>query len=108
MAALVRERSKITVKGQTTVPKAVRQALGVSYGGEIDYIVDEDGRVSLLRAEEETDPVIDGFLAFLAQDMARNPSRIVAFPVDLAERAASLTAGMNVDPDEEIDGDVTL
>ncbi len=51
MAILVRERSKITAKGQTTVPKAVRRALGVGYGGEIDYVVDESGRVSLVRAE---------------------------------------------------------
>ena len=108
MATLVRERSKITSKGQTTVPKAVRQALGVSYGGEIAYVVDEDGRVTLLGAEEETDPVIDGFLTFLARDMARNPSHVTAFPAGLAERMAALTAGMRVDLNEEIDEAVTL
>ncbi|KQP88127.1 type II toxin-antitoxin system PrlF family antitoxin [Methylobacterium sp. Leaf117] len=108
MAILVRERSKITTKGQTTVPKAVRRALGVSYGGEIAYVVDEFGRVSLLKAEEETDPVIEGFLAFLAQDMVRNPANIAAFPADLAERMTALTDGMNVDLNEDIDGAVTL
>lgn len=108
MATLVYERSKITAKGQTTVPKAVRQALGVSYGGEIAYVVDEGGRVSLVAAQEETDPVIDGFLAFLTRDMVRNPAHLTAFPADLAERMTALTAGMSVDPDEEIDGDVAL
>ena len=109
MATLVRERSKITSKGQTTIPKAVRQALGVSYGGDIAYVIDEGGRVSLFGAEgEETDPVIDGFLTFLARDMARNPSQISAFPAGLAERMAALTAGMTVDLDEDLDGDVTL
>lgn len=108
MAVLVRERSKITSKGQTTIPKAVRQALGVSYGGDIAYVIDEGGRVSLFAAEEETDPVIDGFLSFLAQDMARNPSQISALPAGLAERMAALTAGMTVDLDEDIDGDVSL
>ncbi|GJE60083.1 type II toxin-antitoxin system PrlF family antitoxin [Methylobacterium trifolii] len=107
-ATLVRERSRITAKGQTTVPKAVRQALGVSYGGEITYVVDEGGRVSLLGTDDEADPVIDGFLTFLAQDMTRNPSRITAFPAGLAERMAALTTGMTVDLDEEIDGGVTL
>ncbi|TXM57561.1 type II toxin-antitoxin system PrlF family antitoxin [Methylobacterium sp. WL120] len=107
-ATLVRERSKITAKGQTTVPKSVRQALGVSYGGEIAYVLEEGGRVSLLRPEEDMDPVIDGFLTFLAQDMARNPSHLSAFPADLAERMAALTAGMHVDLNEEIDGAVTL
>lgn len=108
MGALVRERSKITSKGQTTIPKAVRQALGVSYGGDIAYVIDEGGRVSLFAAEEETDPVIDGFLTFLARDMARDPSQISAFPAGLAERMTTLTAGMNVDFNEDIDGDVTL
>ncbi|MDP3258366.1 MAG: type II toxin-antitoxin system PrlF family antitoxin [Bosea sp. (in: a-proteobacteria)] len=108
MATLVYERSKITAKGQTTVPKAVRQALGVSYGGEIAYVVDEGGRVSLVAAQEETDPVTDGFLTFLAQDMAKNPAHLTAFPTALADRMTTLTAGMSVDPDEEIDGDVTL
>lgn len=108
MAILVRERSKITAKGQTTVPKAVRRALGVSYGGEIAYVVDEGGRVSLLGPEEEGDPVIDAFLSFLARDMARHPAAITAFPAALAERMAALTAGMDVDPGEAIDGPVTL
>lgn len=108
MATLVRERSKITAKGQTTVPKAVRQALGVSYGGEIAYVVDEGGRVSLLGAEDEGDPVIDAFLSFLARDMADTPANIAAFPAALAERMAALTAGMKVDLNEEIDGPVTL
>ncbi|NGM33660.1 hypothetical protein G4G93_06865 [Methylobacterium sp. DB0501] len=108
MTALVRERSKIAAKGQTTVPKAIRQALGVSYGGEIDFVVDEGGRVSLLAAETEADPVIDGFLMFLAQDNARNPQHITAFPTDLAARMTALTVGTTVDLDEEIDEAVTL
>ena len=108
MATLVRERSKITAKGQTTVPKAVRHALGGSYGGEIADVVDEGGRVSLFGPEDESDPVIDAFLSFLARDMAHHPAAIMAFPVALAERMAALTAGMNVDSKEEIDGPVTL
>ncbi|WP_279359056.1 type II toxin-antitoxin system PrlF family antitoxin [Methylobacterium indicum] len=108
MSTLVRERSKITSKGQTTIPKVVRQALGVGYGGEIDFVVDEGGRVSLVAAQDETDPVIESFLTFLAQDMARDPARITAFPADLAERMAVLTAGMSVDLDDEVDGAVTL
>jgi antitoxin PrlF len=108
MATLVRERSKITAKGQTTVPKAVRQALGVGYGGEIAYAVDERG-VTLSRVEpEESDPVIDGFLAFLARDMSRNPGNVAAFPAALAERMAVLTAGIPFDPREEIEGPVAL
>jgi antitoxin PrlF len=73
VATIVQERSRITAKGQTTVPKAVRQALGVSYGGEIAFVVDEHG-VSVRRVEtEEADPVIGAFLGFLEQDMLRDP-----------------------------------
>jgi antitoxin PrlF len=39
MAALLKEKSTITAKGQTTAPKAVRQALGVDYGGRITFVV---------------------------------------------------------------------
>ncbi len=108
MATRLIERSRITAKGQTTVPKAVRQALGVSYGGEIAYVVDESG-VSLRRVDPaDTDPVIDSFLSFLATDMARNPQGITAFPAALAERIATLTAGTKVDLDEDIGGPVAL
>ena len=34
---VVEEVCTITAKGQTTVPKAVRQALGVGYGGRIAF-----------------------------------------------------------------------
>ncbi|MCJ2010334.1 type II toxin-antitoxin system PrlF family antitoxin [Methylobacterium sp. J-092] len=108
MGPLVRERSKITAKGQTTVPKAMRQALGVSYGGEIAYVVDEGG-VRLTRVEvEEADPVIEGFLAFLAQDMARRPQAITPFPADLMERMSALAEGIDADPGADIDGPVAL
>ena len=62
--------STITEKGQTTIPKVVRDALGVSYGGKIVFRVDENG-VSLRPADEDDrDPVLQSFLSFLAEDMA--------------------------------------
>ena len=108
MATIVQERSRITAKGQTTVPKAVRQALGVSYGGEIAFVVDEQG-VSVRRVEtNEADPVIEAFLGFLEQDMLRHSQNVVAFPVGLAERMTTLAEHIAINPDEEIDGPVAL
>ena len=108
MATLIQERSKITAKGQTTVPKAVRKALGVSSGDEIAFIVDDRG-VSVRRVEvDETDPVIEGFLRFLARDMERDPRNITPFPPSLAERLATLAQGIDVEPNAEIDGPVAL
>lgn len=108
MATIVQERSRITAKGQTTVPKAVRQALGVSYGGEIAFVVDEQG-VSVRRVEtDETDPVIRTFLGFLEQDMLRNPQNVAAFPASLADRMAALALQVTIDLDEGIEGPVAL
>lgn len=111
MAALLKEESTITAKGQTTVPKSVRQALGVDYGGRIAFVVDDQRRVYVHKAdlEAEEDPVIERFLAFLAQDMAEHPDRsVVAFPKTLLNRAAALTQGMAVDLDAQIEGDVSI
>lgn len=110
MAALLKEESTITAKGQTTVPKAVRQALGVDYGGRIAFFVDDARRVYIEKATEEvSDPVVDRFLAFLADDMISNPgTSIVPLPVTLRNRMAALVGTMDIDLDAEIDGDVAI
>ncbi|PZQ46532.1 MAG: AbrB family transcriptional regulator [Rhodovulum sulfidophilum] len=110
MGALLKEESTITAKGQTTVPKSVRQALGVDYGGRIAFFVDDQRRVYVEKATEEaSDPVVDRFLEFLAQDMSKHPdTSIAALPASLRDRAAALVGGMDVDLDAEIDGDVAL
>lgn len=108
MAALLKEISTITAKGQTTVPKSVRQALGVEYGDQIAFFVDEHG-VSMRRVDaEDVDPVVESFLSFLAHDMNEHPEAIKAFPPALADRIASLTKGMKVDLDVPIEGEVDL
>lgn len=110
MVALLKEESTITAKGQTTVPKAVRQALGVDYGGRIAFYVDDDRRVYVERADEETsDPVIEKFLEFLAHDMEGRPEKsIVGLPTALRNRIAALTKDIKVDLDAPIEGDVAL
>ncbi|MCM2504461.1 type II toxin-antitoxin system PrlF family antitoxin [Aureimonas altamirensis] len=110
MGALLKEESTITAKGQTTVPKSVRQALGVDYGGRIAFFVDDQRRVHVEKATEEvSDPVVNRFLEFLAQDMSRNPgTSVVALPASLRDRVAALVGDMDVDLDAEIDGDVAL
>lgn len=41
--------STVTIKGQTTLPKAVRQALDLSPGDRLRYVVLDDGQVRLMR-----------------------------------------------------------
>lgn len=111
-SAVVEEVCTITARGQTTVPKAVRQALGVSYGGRIAFRV-EDGRVTVhaLPPEDEiTDPALAPFLTLLETDLASRPTEAVRLiPETLTDRLEALAAETgDVDPDAPITGDVSL
>jgi len=102
------EVSTITDKGQTTVPRAVRKALGLGAGDKIAFRVGRTG-VSVRRAEpEEGDPAIGAFLTFLANDIARNPGNLESLTPALADRVKALVGDMDVDSNAEIDGDVAL
>ena len=107
MSAIIKE-STITAKGQTTVPKAVRQALGVRSGDRIAFRLGENG-VTLERVSgADEDPALAPFLDFLARDIARRPEALQALTPMLAARIAELTRGMDVDLDAEIEGEVSL
>jgi len=108
MSPLLEEVSTITAKGQTTVPKSVRRALGVDCGGRIAFRVDDRG-VSVHRADAgDGDPAIGSFLDFLARDVGRRPEAIAALSPALAARIAALTQSVDVDPDDRIEGEVAL
>jgi antitoxin PrlF len=111
-AAIVEEVCTITAKGQTTVPKAVRQALGVGYGGRIAFRV-ERGRVTvhaLPEPEDAADPALAPFLALLEADLAQHPAQAVKpFPETLAYRLDAVAAEVGpVDADAPIEGEVSL
>ena len=42
---------KVTVKGQVTIPKDVRDALGIRPGSEVDFVV-QDGTARLVRSHD--------------------------------------------------------
>lgn len=104
---VIEEVCTITAKGQTTVPKAIRQALGVSYGGRIAFRV-ENGAVSVHIAEPEDDPALAPFLALLERDITDRPAALVSLTPNLAARIAAATEGVAVDSDAPIDGEVAL
>ena len=108
MPALLKGYSTITAKGQTTVPKSVRQALGVDYGGRIAFSVDEHG-VTVQRADsDDDDPAIGTFLDFISRDIQMRPEAITALSPTLAARITLLTKGIVIDYDAAIDGQVDL
>lgn len=101
------ELSTLTDKGQTTVPKSVRRALGLSAGDRIAFHVGRTG-VSLRRAAEAGDPAMQSFLSFLAHDIEHHPENLKAFPPALKKRLATLVDGVAVDLQSAIDDDVDL
>jgi len=57
--------SKLTSKAQTTIPQAVRNALGLREGDQLAYVI-EGGRVVLTKASVST--IDDPFLLFSEWD----------------------------------------
>lgn len=102
----IEETSTITAKGQTTVPKAVRQALGVAYGGKIVFRI-EDGRVTVANPEaEHRDPALGSFLKLLEKDVAAARNiRDLPKSLGTALRKARKT---KVDLSKPLEGDVEL
>lgn len=106
--AYVEKTSKITAKGQTTVPKVVREALGVGYGGRIAFRVEGDN-VTVSRADSDTghaDPAVTAFLALMEKDIAAGNIR-ADLPQEV-RRALDEVAGLDADPDAAIEGEVDI
>lgn len=103
----VHATATITSKGQVTLPKPIRQALGVDAGSRIAFDL-RGGDVIVTRAADEphADPAIAAFLDVLAEDI-RSGRNVGALPETLAAALAALPEG-SVDLDEPIDGDVAL
>ncbi len=104
----VEEVCTITAKGQTTVPKIIRQALGVSYGGRIAFRI-VGGAVSVHAVDEpHADPALAPFLALLERDIAARPAALVPLTPELAARITAATEGIEVDLEASIEGEVAL
>ena len=102
----IHEVATLTSKGQITLPKSIRQALGVGTGGKVAFDL-RSGEVVVTRAvASHEDPAIGTFLGLLEADI-RAGRNVQALPENLA-RAMLANAGHAVDLDEHIEGDVAL
>ena len=103
----IHEVATITSKGQITLPKPIRQALGVDAGGKVAFDF-TGGRVIVTRVTDEPheDPAIGSFLTLLEKDI-QSGRHITTLPDDLA-RAMLARLGKPVDLNEDIEGDVAL
>jgi prlF antitoxin for toxin YhaV_toxin len=81
------------------------------FNGEVKARVIAPGRM-LVTAEmgsrETADPVMASFLAFLGQDIAHAPQDVRPLDSKLAKRAARLTKGVSVSPNEDLGDEVSL
>jgi AbrB family looped-hinge helix DNA binding protein len=48
--------TKVTTKGQVTIPKRIRDLYGLIPGSKVDFQMDEDGRIVLVRAGARSQP----------------------------------------------------
>ena len=101
------ETATITSKGQVTLPKAVRRALGVDAGSKLAF--DLKGSqlvVSRVENPRHVDPAIAGFLTLLEKDI-QTGKRLTTLPKSLANSMLA-TLRRPVNHDQEIAGDVAL
>ena len=100
--------SKITERSQTTLPPAVRKVLDLHPGERLGYVIDGDEvRLVNASAAHHEDPALDTFLEFLGNDLQKH-RRFVPIPLDAIDHMRQLTAGVAIDHDAEIVGDVGL
>ena len=105
--SIIHEIATMTAKGQITLPRSIRQALGVDVGAKVAFELREDGQIVVSRADaEHEDPAIGAFLDLLAGDI-RAGRHVRAIPDDLAQDMLE-QAQREAGPDEDIDGDVDL
>lgn len=105
---VIKEVTTITSKGQITLPKAIRQALGVDTGGKVTFNLSENGQITVTRAvSEHDDPAIGAFLEILADDIQAGRN-VHSLPDDLVESLLKRVSQTMVRQDDEIEGDVAL
>lgn len=103
----IHELATLTSKGQITLPKPIRQALGVDIGGKIVFDLHDDGNITVRRADHEhQDPAIGAFLNLLTQDIQAG-KHIQSLPAELVQ-AMEKQALYKVCLDDNIDGDVDI
>ncbi|WP_449433418.1 type II toxin-antitoxin system PrlF family antitoxin [Pseudomonas putida] len=102
----IHEIATLTSKGQVTLPKSVRQLLGLNTGTKVAFDVrGSEVVVSRVEADHE-DPAIGAFLDLLEADI-RSGRNLSALPEDLAQSMLA-NARHSANLDEDIDGEVAL
>ncbi|EIW7316797.1 type II toxin-antitoxin system PrlF family antitoxin [Escherichia coli] len=81
--AVLTTESKVTIRGQTTIPAPVREALKLKPGQDsIHYEILPGGQVFMCRlGNEQEDHTMNAFLRFLDADIQNNPQKTRPFNI---------------------------
>ena len=64
--------SAVTVKGQVTIPKRIRDALDIHPGSQVEFVMNQDGEIVLRKAGAAAKPLshpFDRFVGILGPGM---------------------------------------
>lgn len=104
--AKVEAVATVTSKGQFTLPKTLRNAMGIKAGEKVRCVL-EGGVMRIEKlADENEDPAILAFLDLVEKDI-RSGRSLRSLPAELEARMRA-AAKNRVNLDEEIEGDVAL
>jgi antitoxin PrlF len=104
----IEAESTLTDRYQTTVPETVRRVLNLHKRDRIHYTIRPNGEVLISSAPPapENDPVLDQFLVFIQNDIARHPERLHTIDTSLIHRINLLVAeGVDIDLDAVLSED---
>ncbi|GAU08821.1 type II toxin-antitoxin system PrlF family antitoxin [Desulfoplanes formicivorans] len=103
----IRATATITSKGQITLPKSIRTALGLTSGNKLSFeIQGEQIIVRSLRTNEHEDPAITKFLGLMEKDL-RQGKHLRDLPKHLQDSMLTML-NQPVDLNNDIDGEVDL
>lgn len=88
--------STLTDRYETTIPEAVRHALGLQKRDRLQYRI-ENGQVMISRATEGKDPALAPFLTLLEQDIQAQPEQLQTLDDGLHTHLKGLTAEVEID-----------
>jgi len=95
--------SALTTRYQTTVPEAVRVALNLGKNDRIKYSVTQSGEVVISKAQDHVDPIAQQFLAFLAEQISKDPGRLSPVTQEYRNQLANLVGQEPLDLDAPLD-----
>ena len=80
----------LTSKGQITIPKNVRQILGLNTGSKVLFDIKDNNIVTLMIAEsnQNNDPALQSFLDILEDDIAKGKN-LSSFHQEIVQTSSS-------------------